>query len=811
MTLRQSIRFALRWCGSAVWLIACWMVWLILAAGIGLQIWVITRRKLELPDFALRALERRLAASEVTARFGRAVFDPTGRVLIEQVQLFGPDQSVPLITIRAAYASIEFLPLLVGEVRVHEVRLTGVDLQIPAMLSPSGTDEAVVSDLDGVFRARGSDYQIVVCTFRIGGVAVTSHGRFHLPEEIGSRPGSIPLLDIVLDRCLKAGRKLVALRPRIEALEEPRLQLTFTPSRDAGALVEAELFVDSSHPDAPCAVQSGRAHTVFPLLGAAPAPTVVTIDAVRLAYKDQGMLARLHVALSGTLVPDRFLFTPQTVQLSAAGGSAMSLFFSAPAARFAVAEWPRIRGDAVLQSCGAPVEARADVEVRQGAGRVDLSASLTPDLLALAAAKSGLPAARRVSLGEPASLQARIDFAGGWRPVRAEGNVSLRRAIAQDVPIDAAGGHFTWAGHGLDITDLTLFQGENAAFGSYAMDTATNEYRFLLHGRLRPLDISGWFRDWWPRFWSSFEFAGAPPAADVDLAGRWGTARESVVFCHADADRTGIRGVPFDRVRATLFFRPEFFDVFDFNVERAGHAASGSFTLAVETDHSTYRSLDFDAVCDLDPAECARLYGPQGTALAAPFKFAEPPTVRLAGHFLGPAMPGGPHTQMHFSMAENSRLTVHGFPLDTVKFSADYHDGNLDLQDVEAGFAGGTATGRLQVAGLPEGRTLAFEAKLGGADLARVITVLDGFQSAGKPPGLRPLRRAVAAPRVGRPHGRPDFRLRPAGGAVQFPWQRPVHGHGPGARRDPPVRVALGDVEQDVAQLQLAAPRQRPG
>jgi AsmA-like C-terminal region len=755
MSLKRSLWFALRGCFSGALLVATWAVWLALVAALGLQVWVVTRRELELPDFALRAFERRLAASEITARFGRAVFDPTGRVLFERVQLFGPDQSVPLVTIRAAYASLEFLPLLVGEVRVHEIRLTGVDLRVPAMLSPSGTDEAVVSDLDGVFQAQRSDYHIAVCTFRVAGVAVTSHGRFHLPAGIKSRPGSLQLLDLMIERYLRAGRKLIALRPQIEALEEPRLQLTLTPSPDAGALVEAELLVDASHPEISWNVQSGRARTVFPLLGDAPVATEVMIDAERVAWRQQAQLTRLHVVLSGLLVPDRYGFTPQKVRLTAAEGRAAGFSFAAPAADLTVAEWPRVQGNVMLQAGEATLTARADVEARRGEGRIDLSASVTPELLHLAAARFGLKAINWVTLSEPASLQAGIDLAGGWKPVRTEGDISVRHARAHDVAIDAAGGHIVYAGHGLNVTDLTLLQGDNAAYGSYAMDTATNEYRFLLHGHLRPLDISGWFTGWWPRFWRSFDFAAAPPIADVDVAGRWGTARESVVFCHADAAQPGIRGVPFDRVRTTLFFRPDYFEVSEFKAERGGHSGQGSFTVAVDSDDSRYRTLEFEAVSDLDVAECARLYGPEGTALAAPFQFTGPPTVRVAGHFDGPGAPGGAHTQMHFTVETNNRVTLHGFPLDTMKFSANYHDGDLDFRDIEAGFAGGATTGWARIEGPFDSRTVAFEAKLGGADLARVITLVDELQFQGKPagsdrPGEHLLRRASSSHLDGR-------------------------------------------------------------
>ena len=42
--------------------------------------------------------------------------------------------------------------------------------------------------------------------------------------------------------------------------------------------------------------------------------------------------------------------------------------------------------------------------------------------------------------------------------------------------------------------------GQNFARGSYEHNLRTRDYRFLLEGRLRPLDIGGWFGPWWPAF-----------------------------------------------------------------------------------------------------------------------------------------------------------------------------------------------------------------------------------------------------------------------------------------------------------------------
>jgi hypothetical protein len=53
--------------------------------------------------------------------------------------------------------------------------------------------------------------------------------------------------------------------------------------------------------------------------------------------------------------------------------------------------------------------------------------------------------------------------------------------------------------------------GENFAQGSYEHDLATRQFRFLLEGRLRPLDISGWFTSWWTNFFKDYELPVAPP------------------------------------------------------------------------------------------------------------------------------------------------------------------------------------------------------------------------------------------------------------------------------------------------------------
>ena len=218
------------------------------------------------------------------------------------------------------------------------------------MLSPSGMDEAVVSELDGVFHIRRKDYDIALCRFQLGSIAVAGRGSFHLPASIRSRPGSLPLLDLVLQRYLEAGRKLIALRPRLAALEEPYLQLVLTPSVDRGAMVAAELSARSFREEGLLTVAALHAQTALPLLGEAPYAGRVTLEADHLEWGAQAQVNWLRVDLGGALVPNRFAFKPQVAQVTAAGGTALGFPFGAPAAELGLTQPPRLQGDVFVRA-----------------------------------------------------------------------------------------------------------------------------------------------------------------------------------------------------------------------------------------------------------------------------------------------------------------------------------------------------------------------------------------------------------------------------------------------------------------------------
>ena len=153
--------------------------------------------------------------------------------------------------------------------------------------------------------------------------------------------------------------------------------------------------------------------------------------------------------------------------------------------------------------------------------------------------------------------------------------------------------------------------GENFARGSYEHDLRTRDYRFLLEGRLRPLDIGGWFGPWWPAFFRQLEFPAEPPEASVEVAGRWKEGRLTRVFVSAESERPVVRGVPLDRVRTRLLIRPGFVDALDAFGARGDGQVAGTFTYRA-VPGVDWSSLEFRAESTLELPVVAGLLGELG-------------------------------------------------------------------------------------------------------------------------------------------------------------------------------------------------------
>ncbi|HTB79382.1 MAG TPA: AsmA-like C-terminal region-containing protein [Opitutaceae bacterium] len=711
---------------------ALWTLWLLLGVLLALQLYLLTARQLAVPAFILRALESRLAASHLAVRFGHATFDPSGRIVAEDIRLESSDFAEPLFTARGLYVRLDPWALLAGHFDPREVRVADAGFFVPAILSPSGQTEALVSGCTLDLLPHHQTIELAQFTCRANNLVITAHGALRLPASANTATtGVLPLVDFFAQNYPRLSRQLAGLTEELAAFDEPLLHLELTPSDTRGALVTATLGARAFHRETPWSLRATnlRVTARAPLLGVAAAPATLDVSADELSLPGgaSAQVARLHVR--GVAWPGLPRFLPRNIDFSAATLDGFSLHAADLLARItpgAPDPLSDARIEAAMRLAGEPVSLHAETDLKKQSALVGFDAAIAPALLTPISAwlHSDLP--KLLVFTSPLALRGSARISAGWRFASLSTWLEAGPLEVQGVPLDAVRGQVKLSGHELSATDVVLHQHDNLVSGSYTMDTSTNDYRFLVQGKLRPLDINGWFTSWWPTFWKNFAFSQAPPAADLDLHGRWGDARRTDVFVFADGASPAVRGVPFDRVRVILHIADNFYDGREVFLARGARTARGHFTRLIDVVQDTWQHMEFDVTSNLDLAECARLFD-DGEDFIAPFKFAQPPTLHATGVLDSPSSPGGAHQRVQFVVASAGAFSLFDFPFSDASFDASLRDNDIDLPRINATFAGGALNGRARLTGADSVRRLRFDLHLSGASLGRAITTVDDF------------------------------------------------------------------------------------
>ena len=754
MPLSRHFGLARRWAVSALQTLVFWTVGLALSVLLAVQAYVACSNQLEVPVFVIRALEDRLAAGGMHATFGRTRFDPSGRVLIEDVRVTLPGSEEPLITAEAVYARLDLWALLRERFEPIELRLTGASLRVPAMLSPSGQADEIVRDLSADLYPRGAELEVASLNFRLGELAVSAHGPVHLPGlQVGART-PLPLTQLLAQEYGPVTRQFAGAIARLGVLDRPLLQLELTPSESHGALVAATLVANGLHLPAPAGLEIAgfRLTSVFPLLNSAdPIEVEARAASARLpafALEARGLQARLRTGRPAGQVPG--LRDLQLLDLSASEIVAQGVTLRTPSLALVAGPWPKVRADLHVLALDQPLAVGADLDFSAQTAAVRVDGELAPGLIDVISARVHRDLRLFVNPGAPIAIAGDADFGPGWAKFRRAGGrfsaldldtcfANPKLATRPRLRIDEVSGRVEYDGTHLLASDLFTRFGENNARGSYEMDVHTLRYRFLLSGHLRPLDISAWFpnQKWWDELFGMFEFPAAPPFANMEWRGQWPTDHETALFLSVDVPKMAIRGVPYDRVYGRLFVRPQFDDGLEFSVTQGAGSATGTFARWYDQKAGIQRRLDLDLASTLDPSPLAKIWPPGKTPpdVLTAFAFDQPPAVRLSGRFDTPGAAGDVHKVLHLEARTDHGFRFHGFALDRTAFTAEVKDNDFVLEPFAFGFADGAVTGRVEVhgAGQPNGR-IQVDAALKNASLPRAIELVQSYAPKGGPP-----------------------------------------------------------------------------
>jgi len=722
-----------RWCGSCAYSFARWTLWLLLSALLALQLYVVVARQFPVPAFLLRAIESRLAVSQLTVHFRHAVFDPSGRLLAEDVSLESLAYAEPLFTARALYVRLDPWVLLAGHFEPREICVAHASVFVPAMLSPTGRTEAFVSDCDvtAYFTPRQRVIKLAQFNCRLENLVVTARGALHLPEIASpAAPGMLPLAEFIAQNYPQFSRQLAHLDDELASFDEPQLHIELTPSDAGGALVTAVLNARAFHRETPWPMRATelRATAKMPLLGQAAAPASLDLSATEFFLPTRANTQSVDLQVQGLVWPDRLHFIPRTVDFSAATFGGWSVQGTNLLVHLTPGPLPGVQAEIAGIIAGTPVSLHGQADLKAQNARAGFDVAFGPALLAQISARMHSHLSGLLTFTPPIAFHGNAEFADGWHLADLSTHFEAQHLTVKGVPVDAVRGWADLRGHDLNVTDVILHQHDNFALGSYSMNTATLDYRFLLHGRLRPLEIANWFHPEWAGFWKDFSFPTIPPEGDADAQGTWGPANHSDVFVFADAASPVVHGVPFDRVRAILHIVDgNYYDAREVLLGRGARTARGRFTRLIDPVKDTWSRMEFDATSNLDLTEGARIFGQAGEDFITPFNFAQPPTVHATGVLDSPAAPGGEHKLVQLVVASSGRFKLYGFPLNDVSFDATLRDDDIDLPRIEASFSEGTLKGLAFLTGPDATRRMRFDFHLANASLGHTITTVDEF------------------------------------------------------------------------------------
>ncbi len=748
--------------------------WLLLLGGLWLQLHIATLGGLELPDVAKQELQARFAASGLRIDFAHARFDTSGHLLIEKLRLGGLETHGDLLTARRVRTQLSLWQLLVGRFDLPELRIYDASLFVPAkdpVATPAITGvkiEPVAKDIDLTMRLMRRDLIVPQLTAQVGAVAVNIHGTLRLPGPGGPPPD----LRAAVTAYIAVARGLLAAGDGFGLLK-PRIEISLTPSEGAVALANVVVTADgwpspgfAGGDPSKGSFQSGplRLTATVPLLAPESDPVEISGFVERPALPWQGVAANgdlsfvlrgdfrhapdgtvpgpnptwlnLALSLDSIVAPEHNLSTgPVNVTVTVAGDARWSQKMTVEAAVMLADEAWAVKGT---------------VNPTLGSGLLDLSGSVSPALLALAGQAAGLDLGRMVRLDAPLALRASVTLADGWKPDRAEGWFSAGPAVADGVVLEAAESTFTFAAGQLLCPDAMLRTPTSTARGSYEMDVATRDYRFLLNGHLRPSDIDGWFDESWPRFWQNFRFAAALPEASADVRGRWGSPRLTTILVAADVAEVAVRGVPLDRVRVRVFLAENWNDIREFSLVRGPQTAQGAFAITEAPDSDRWLRLEFSATSDLELETAAKLIGPDAEKFVQPYRFATPPHVVLAGILDGQtAMHDWTHERVDLIVTSSGDFAYDGFLVHDLVTQVQIRDDVVELAGLKLRAGGGDVAGNARLwTGAGGARRLSFDGRLTGANLGETIRLVENYRAAqrGEPaPAMSKIQQQVAA------------------------------------------------------------------
>jgi len=154
----------------------------VLAIIVCLLAYVTTIDEAPMPGFLVRLLENELKAQGASLRMSGIRIRPSGRVTIDQPQIFSTDLESEIARAERISLKVDRALLLFGKTRLTHLEIVDGSLITPAILSKTGVPEAQVDQIDFMAENQLSGWAVKQFQFQFGNARASLNGIVDLDE-----------------------------------------------------------------------------------------------------------------------------------------------------------------------------------------------------------------------------------------------------------------------------------------------------------------------------------------------------------------------------------------------------------------------------------------------------------------------------------------------------------------------------------------------------------------------------------------------------------------------------------------------------
>ncbi|MDQ8197477.1 AsmA-like C-terminal region-containing protein [Pelagicoccus enzymogenes] len=688
---KSPIRFAWRsackscsalfqWCYSAI-------VLLLVSATI-FAAYVATLDDIPVPNFIIRELQSQLRNKGIDLRMSGVRFQPNGRIIFQQPELYSPELGSTIVAARSAVAKLKLSHLAFGSVAVDEVRLSSGRFVIPAMLTPSGEPATAIRSINFEATHRGQRWNIDYANCAIGNLKVSFAGQ--VDDSLLALPPPNPDAPkpSISQAVLKFAPKITELQQELKRLEAPFCTVDLSVLNKQQS---ADIHVGAKR------VRINPETLVHDLVVRAQYTLGARLHAKVYAHKaelPQGTIVeKIHLDANWpeNTPPQQIL--PESIHFSATNATLRGITLPS---LYAVAHPGSETHSAIVQFSfpQSPIVARIEHQVASKTSSVDLTAQLDSATLealnpiALELAKQDLT--QLASLEKAIDLHAIAQLDEAFKPSRLEAFAQAGPTSIQGANIDYASTHATLRGPQIDLHAIRLQSGKQKGVIKIGYNLDTLLRRILVEGSFDPTMINGWFKPWWSAMWDGMTFPEEGMLTYLDSQATF--KRPDTVFVTGtgyvrDLD---LRGMPVDELRTRLFSLFHYVDLYDMELATAdGQQAIGEIQFHMDRDvrdeKDKLTGIWIQAQSTLDVKNAPNILweiADESAAILEPYCYDLPPyisarsaSVRHLDEYLN---------DIDLELQTETAFTFYGFPFESLDAFVHIDDDVIDIPRAEA-------------------------------------------------------------------------------------------------------------------------------